>query len=64
MVQDLQSVRDDVQYLIRELQEAATHLEMALYMRNRLKTKFRSVDQMIDAVVQDYKTHEKQGEGR
>ena len=64
IVQDLQSVHDDVQYLIRELQETATHLERALYMRNRLKTKFRSVDQMMDAVVQDYKTHEKPGEGR
>jgi hypothetical protein len=33
-------------------------------MRNRLKAKFRSVDQMMDAVVHNYKPHEKPGEGR
>ena len=53
MVQDLQSVHDDVHYLIRELQEAANHLERVLYMRNRLKTKFRSVNQMMDAYPKD-----------
>ena len=37
MVQDLQSVHDDVQYLIRELQEAATHLERALYSKPAFK---------------------------
>ena len=53
IVQDLQSVHDDVQYLIRELQETATHLERVLYMRNRLKTKFCSVNQMMDAYPKD-----------